>query len=98
MSRQAWMMSPCRSTLQPYQKVMGSLMSGPILTLFVGELQRGERAHTVEVVRVFLALDLFRQVAAAERGHAREAHHHPGIDAVRAGRDAHAAAGAHRDP
>src|SRR5438094_6477429 len=101
MSRQAWMMSPCRSTLQPYQKVTasvtGELMSGPVLALFVRELQRGERAHAVEVIRVFLVLDLLRQPAAAECGHARNAHHHPRIDAVRAGRHAHAAAGTHRD-
>src|SRR6188508_1896500 len=103
---QAWMMSPCRSTLQPYQNVTASVtalvgasaMSGPLLALFVGELQLRERAHPVEVVRILLGLDLLRQAAAAERGHAGKAHHHARVDCVRAGRDAHAATHAHRDP
>src|SRR6476661_6690589 len=103
---QAWMMSPCRSTLQPYQKVTASVtalvgawpMSGPLLALLVGELQLRERPDPVEVVRILLRLDLLRQPAAAERGHARKAHHHAGIDRVGARRHAHAAACAHRDP
>src|SRR6185295_18721471 len=99
---QVWMMSPCRRTLQPYQKVTASVsalaMSGPLLALFVGELQLRERAHPVEVVRILLGLDLLRQAAAAERGHARKAHHHARIDRVGARRHAHAAARAHRDP
>src|SRR3954464_4731342 len=103
---QAWMMSPCRSTLQPYQKVTASVtalvtafaMSGPLLAFFVGELELRERAHAVEVVRILMRLDLLRQPAAAERSHARGAHHHARIDGVGTRGHAHTAPSAHRDP
>src|SRR6266850_1921468 len=45
-----------------------------------------------------MRLDLLRQPAAAERGHAREAHHHARIDGIGTRGHAHAAPSAHRDP
>src|SRR5690242_13167745 len=105
-SRQACRMSPWRSTLQPYQKVIRSLISWrcaarssrPFLQLFVGKLQPGEGTHPVVIVAVLFRLDLLRRAASAERGHAREAHHHARIDVLRARRNAYAASSAHGDP
>src|SRR5436305_14936834 len=95
------MMSPCRRTLQPYQNVTRSALvitSGPVLQLFVGQLELGKGAHSIEIVAVFLHLDLLRLPAPAERRHAREAHHHLRIDVLRASRHANATASADTDP
>src|SRR5207237_1422151 len=58
----------------------------------------GKCAHAVEIVRIFLHRQLRRLAAAAERRHARKAHHHLGIDVLRAGGHANAATRADADP
>src|SRR4029077_11769246 len=72
--------------------------SGPFLQLVVGELQLGERAHAIEIVRGFLDGTLRRLAAAAQRAHARKAHHHLRVDVLGAGGDADAASRADADP
>src|SRR5262245_8681144 len=72
-------MSPCRTTLQPYQNVTFSVMRAPSPLPFVdlvrGELKPGEGLDPAEKSLFLARRDLPRRAERTEGAHASDAHH-----------------------